>query len=200
MSKITTAALITFALIFVSQGANLAQTPPAQEKPKVMPDTTKLADEWMKRMNALDDWSLSPEGKEVGLEEVINSMMDLYTPDVLAEVPPHDEEQIGSVMLRGAPLLRQWVEKIARSQVRLNYIRIAQTMKEFNGVRPVFYTELPWGGYGISFQIIGAWSLREDRLNKRYMAPGSIFLQYNDEGKIYRMRLYLTEISRVVAG
>jgi hypothetical protein len=200
MSKITIAALITFVALFTIQGINLGQNPPAQEKPKVMPDTTKLADEWMKRMNALDDWSLSPEGNEVGLEDVINSMMELYTPDVLAEVPPHDEEQIGSVMLRGAPLLRQWVEKIARSQVRLNYIRIAQTMKDFNGVRPIFFTELPWGGYGISFQIIGAWSLREDRLNKRYMAPGSIFLQYNDEGKIYRMRLYLTEITRVVAG
>ncbi len=201
MSKITIAALITFVVIFTVQGVNLAQAPqPGQEKPKAMPDTTKLADEWMKRMNALDDWSLSPEGKEVGLEEVINNMMDLFTPDVLADVPPHDDEQMGSVMLRGAPLLRQWVEKIARTQVRLNYIRLAQTMKEFNGVRPIFYTELPWGGFGISFQIIGAWSVREDRLNKRYMAPGSVFLQYNDEGKIYRMRLYLTEITRVVAG
>ena len=201
MSKITIAVLITFVFMFAAQGMNLAQNPPqAQEKPKPAPDTTKLADEWLKRMNALDDWQLSPEGKEVGLDEVINSMMDLFTPDVLAEVPPHDDEQIGSVMLRGASLLRQWVEKIARNQVRLYYIRTAQTMKEFNGVRPVFFTELPWGGYGISFQIIGAWSMRDDRLNKRFMAPGSVFLQYDEQGKIYRMRLYLTEITRVVAG
>jgi hypothetical protein len=201
MSKITSAVLITFVVMLAAHGVNLAQAPaPAQEKPKAALDTTKLADEWMKRMNALDDWQLSADGKEVGLEEAVNSMMELYTPDVLAEVPPHDDEQIGSVMLRGTALLRQWVEKIARTQVRLNYIRTAQTMKEFNGVRPIFFTELPWGGYGISFQIIGAWSMRDDRLNKRFMAPGSIFLQYDEQGKIYRLRLYLTEITRVVAG
>jgi hypothetical protein len=202
MSKIIVATLITFFVTYEIQGLTLAQNQPqaAQDKPKPAPDTTKFADEWMKRMNALDDWHLTSDGKEEGLNEVIDSMMELYTPDVLADVPPHDDEQIGSVMLRGTPLLRQWVEKIARTQVRLNYIRTAQTMKEFNGVRPVFFTELPWGGFGISFQIIGAWSEREDRLNKRFMAPGSVFLQYNEEGKIYRMRLYLTEITKVVAG
>jgi hypothetical protein len=199
MSRIIIATVITFLMIFAVQGVNLAQNlPQANERAAMDPD--RLADEWMKRMNALDDWSLTPEGKPEGFDEVVNGMMDLFTPDVLAEVPPHDEEQSGSVMLRGTPLLKQWVEKIAKSQVRLNYIRIAQTNGEFNGVRPVFSTPLPWGGLGISFQIIGAWSEREDRLNKRFMAPGSVFLQFNDAGKIYRMRLYLTEITRVVAG
>jgi len=202
MSKIIIATLIAFVVAFQVQGLPLGQTPAqaSQDKPKPLPDTTKLADEWMKRMNALDDWHLTADGKEEGLKEVVDGMMELYTPDVLADVPPHDDEQLGSVMLRGSALVRQWVEKVARTQVRLNYIRIAQTMKEFNGYRPVFFTEFPWGGYGISFQIIGAWSMREDRLNKRFMAPGSVFLQYDDQGKIYRMRLYLPEITRVVAG
>ena len=202
MSKIVFAILIALFVAYEVHGPTFGQgqPPAAQDKPKVMPDTSKLADEWMRRMNALDDWHLTPDGKEEGLKEVIDSMMDLFTPDVLADVPPHDDEQIGSVMLRGSALVRQWVEKIARTQVRLNYIQLAQTMKEFNGYRPVFFTEFPWGGYGISFQIIGAWSMRDDRLNKRYMAPGSVFLQYNEQGKVYRMRLYLTEITRVVAG
>jgi len=202
MRKILGAALITFFITYQAQGPTLAQNPPqtAQGKSKPVLDPEKLANEWMTRMNALDDWRLTVDGKAEGFDEVVNSMMELYTPDVLADVPPHDDEQIGSVMLRGTALLRQWVEKIARSQVRLNYIRIAQTMQEFNGVRPVFTTELPWGGLGISFQIIGAWSMREDRLNQRFMAPGAVFLQFNEEGKIYRMRLYLTEITRVVAG
>ena len=202
MPKIIIATLIAFFLICHVQGLTLAQAQPQanQDKAKPLPDTTKLADEWMKRMNALDDWHLTADGKEEGLKEVVDDMMGLFTPDVLADVPPHDDEQIGSVMLRGSALLRQWVEKIARTQVRLNYIRTAQTMKEFNGYRPVFFTEFPWGGYGISFHIIGSWSMREDRLNKRFMAPGAVFLQYNGEGKIYRMRLYLTEITRVVAG
>jgi len=202
MSKIIIVSAIAFFVLSHVQDPILAQSPAqsSQDKPKPLPDTTKLADEWMKRMNALDDWHLTADGKEEGFKEVVDSMMELFTPDVLADVPPHDDEQLGSVMLRGSALLRQWVEKIARTQVRLNYIRTAQTMKEVNGYRPVFFTEFPWGGYGISFQIIGAWSMREDRLNKRFMAPGSVFLQYNDEGKIYRMRLYLTEITRVVAG
>jgi hypothetical protein len=202
MPRIIIVALIAFFVTFEVQGLTEPQTSPqaTADKPKPVLDPNLLADEWMKRMNALDDWQLSAEGKEVGLDGVVNSMMELYTPDVLADVPPHDEEQIGSVMLRGTALLRQWVEKVARTQVRLNYIRTAQTNGEFNGVRPVFSTPLPWGGLGISFQIIGAWSLREDRLNKRFMAPGAVFIQYNEDGKIYRLRLYLTEITRVVAG
>ena len=202
MSRVIIGILIAFFAIWGAERPILAQNPlqASQDKPKPLPDTTKLADEWMRRMNALDDWHLTSDGKEEGFKEVVDSMMELFTPDVLADVPPHDDEQIGSVMLRGSALLRQWVEKIARTQVRLNYIRTAQTMKEFNGYRPIFFTEFPWGGYGISFHIIGAWSEREDRLNKRFMAPGAVFLQYNDEGKIYRMRLYLTEITRVVAG
>jgi hypothetical protein len=202
MPRIIIVTLIAFFVTFEVQGLTLPQNPPqtTPDNAKLALDPDKLADEWMKRMNALDDWHLTPDGKPEGLDEVVNSMMELYTPDVLADVPPHDEEQIGSVMLRGTTLLRQWVEKIAKSQVRLNYIRTAQTMGEFNGVRPVFSTPLPWGGLGISFQIIGAWSMREDRLNKRFMAPGSVFIQYNDAGKIYRLRLYLAEITRVVAG
>jgi len=46
-------------------------------------------------------------------------MMELFAPDVLAEVPPHDEEQIGLVMLDGSGQVRQWVEKFARSNVQL---------------------------------------------------------------------------------
>ena len=188
--------LIASLAVFNFQAQTPPQTPPA--KPAL--DPLKLSDDWITRLNNLSNWYLTVEGKEMGRDELVNSMMELYTPDVVADVPPHDEEQIGSVMLRGTALLRQWVEKIARSQVRLNYIRTAQTNGEFNGVRPVFSTPLPWGGLGISFQIIGAWSMREDRLNKRFMAPGAVFLQFNEDGKIYRLRLYLTEIIRVVAG
>jgi hypothetical protein len=193
----TLAVLITFVITSVrAQTENVSQT--SDKKPVLDPD--KLADEWMKRFNALDDWYLTADGKEEGIDDVVNSMMDLYAADVLADVPPHDEDQLGSVMLRGSGLVRQWVDKIARSQVRIAYIRTAQTQKEFNGVQPVFTTTFPWGGLGVSFQIIGAWSMREDRLHKRFMAPGAVFLQFDDNGKIERLRLYLTEITRVVAG
>src|SRR5436309_6861684 len=73
----------------------------------------KLAEEWIKRLNALDDWYLSAEGKEEGVEQLVNSMMELYAPDVIAEVPPHDEDQIGPVMHSGNGNVRKWVARIA---------------------------------------------------------------------------------------
>jgi hypothetical protein len=159
----------------------------------------KLAEEWLKRLNALDDWYLSVDGKEEGIEEVVNSMMELYAPDVVAEVPPHDKDQIGPVMLRGSENVRKWVETLAHTQVRLNFILKRQTdgpTGEYEGWRLVYSTKLPWGGDAIAFQIIGVWSLREDR--RRFMAPGGVFIQYGPDGKIRRLRFLLAEIDQVV--
>ena len=159
----------------------------------------KQAEEWLKRLNALDDWYLSLDGKEQGVEQLVNSMMELYAPDVLAEVPPHDKDQIGPVVLRGKENVRKWVERIARSQVRLNYIVKRQTdgpTGDYEGWRLVYSAKLPWGGTAIAFQIIGVWSLREDR--RRFMAPGAVFIQYGPDGKIRRLRLLLGEIDEIV--
>jgi len=159
-------------------------------------EAERLAEEWMNRLNALDNWYLSVERKEQGLNEVVDKMMELYAPDVIANLPPHDQDQIGPVMLRGSAQLRKWVEKIARTQVRMDYIRSRQTGGEFQGAYLVYSTPLPWGGIGISFQITAAYSLREDR--RRFKAPGAVFLQYGEDKKIQRIRLYLTEITEVV--
>src|SRR6266581_2991065 len=69
-----------------------AQTPPpapapapaATAKPPA-PDPLQLAEDWMVRWNNLSTYSLSFEGKEVGREEVVTKMMELYAPDVIAE-------------------------------------------------------------------------------------------------------------------
>ena len=173
-----------------------AQAPPPQVTPaKPAPDPVKLAEEWMNRLNALDDWYLSVEGKEVGRDELVNKMMELYTPDVIAEVPPHDEDQIGPVLLRGSANLRKWVDKISRTQVKLLYIQRRQTKRQFEGEKLVYAAPLPWGGVGISFEIIGAWSRRQDR--RKFTAPGAVFLQYGANGKIERLRLYLAETAEV---
>jgi hypothetical protein len=159
----------------------------------------KQAEEWLKRLNALSGWYLTVDGKEQGLDQAVNNMMELYAPDVLAEVPPHDKEQIGPVMLRGKDTVRKWVESIARSQVKIDYYIKRQTegpTGEFEGWRLVYTAKLPWGGNAIAFPIIGRWSLREDR--HRYMAPGSVFIQYGPDGKIRRLRLLLAEIEEVV--
>jgi hypothetical protein len=124
-------------------------------------------------------------------------MMELYSADVIAEVPPHDEDQIGPVMLRGSANLKRWVEKIARTQVKLLYIQRRQTKKQIEGARLVYGTPLPWGGLGISFEILSAYSRRQDR--RKFMAPGAVFLEFGADGKIERLRLYLTETEEVVA-
>ena len=157
----------------------------------------RLAGDWMARLNALDDWSLTVDRKEVGLDQVLDRMMELYAPDVLAEVPPHDKDQIGPVVLRGSGQLRKYFEKIARTQVRLDYIIPRQTTKQFEGLELVYSKQLPWGGLGVSFPIIAVYSSREDR--RRFMSPGMVVLQTGEDKKIHRFRLYLTELAEVVA-
>jgi hypothetical protein len=185
--------LIALGAVFGFQAPAPSQTTAA----KPAPDPAKLAEDWMSRLNGLDDWYLSVEGKEVGVGEVVNRMMELYAADVIAEVPPHDEDQIGPVLLRGSANLKKWVEKIARTQVKLLYIQKRQTKKQFEGEKLVYAAPLPWGGLGISFEIIGAYSRRADR--RKFTAPGAVFLQYGADGKIQRLRLYLAETAEVVA-
>src|SRR6266403_2209487 len=158
-----------------------AQTPPptAAAKPSG-PDPLQLAEDWLVRLNNLSKWTLTFEGKEVGREDLVNKMMELYAPDVVAEVAPHDDEQIGPVILRGSANVRKWVDKISRTQVRLLYIQRRQTKKQFEGTKLIYSTPLPWGGVGISFEIIAAWSRREDR--RKFTGPGTVFLQYNAGG------------------
>jgi len=158
-----------------------------------------LADDWVKRLNALSDWYLSPDGKEEGVEALVDKMMELYSPDVLAELPPHDPDQIGPVMLRGSANLRKYFDRIARTRVRLLYMAKRQTAGpggEYEGERLVYSKALPWGGMGMSFQIISVYSLRENR--KRYMAPGAVFIQTGEDGKINRIRLLEAEVTEVV--
>ncbi len=173
------------------------QTPPAVAAKPPAPEPLQLAEDWMARLNNLSNWYLTFEGKDMGREDLVNKMMELYAPDVVAEVPPHDDEQIGPVILRGKANVQKWVDKISRTQVRLLYIQRRQTKKQFEGTKLIYTTPLPWGGVGISFEIIAAWSRREDR--RKFTGPGSVLLQYNADGKIDRLRLYVSEISEVTA-
>ena len=179
-----------------AQASPPAQAPPAAAKPPA-PDPLQLAEDWLARLNNLSNWTLTFEGKEVGREDLVNKMMELYAPDVVAEVPPHDDEQIGPVILRGRANVQKWVDKISRTQVRLLYIQRRQTKRQFEGTKLIYSTPLSWGGVGISFEIIAAWSRRDDR--RKFTGPGSVFLQYNADGKIDRLRLYVAEISEVKA-
>jgi len=171
------------------------QTQATPAKPAI--DPGKLAEDWLSRLNALGDWYLSPDGKEIGRDEPVNKMMELYAPDAIAEVPPNDDDQIGPLMLRGSANIRKWADKISSTQVRILYVQKRQTQKQFEGEKLIYTTPLPWGGVGISFEIIGAWSRRADR--RKFTGPGTVFLQVSPDGKIQRLRLYLSEISEVTA-
>jgi hypothetical protein len=188
--------LIFFTLLTFLGGSALQAQAPAPP-----PDDTQQrnrADEWIKRLNALSDWYISVDGKEQGIDERVDSMMELFASDVVAELPPHDPEQIGPIMLRGSANLRKWVDKIARTQTKLNYGITRQTggpTAEYEGWQLVFSTPMPWGGTAIALQIRATWSLREN--HHRFTAPGAVFLEYGADGKIHRLRLLLAEISEV---
>jgi hypothetical protein len=191
MRKLVFFTLFTFLGVFELQ----AQAPVPAPAPV---DTRKFAEEWLKRFNALSDWYISLDGKEQGVEQRVDSMMELYAPDVVAEVPPHDPDQIGPVMLRGTANLRKWVDKIARTETKLVFDITRQTggpTAEYEGWQLVFSTPMPWGGTAVAFQIRGTWSMRENR--RRFTSPGAVFLEYGADGKIHRLRLFLAETSEV---
>ena len=173
-----------------------AQTPPQTPPGDPAPDVNQLAVDWVDRLNSLDEWTISLDGRETGVDQVVDSMMELFAPDVLAQVPPHDEKQIGQVVLVGSGQVRQWVDKIARSQVHIDYKLQLQTQKEFEGEPMVHSKLLPWGGLSISFRVHAYYALRQDR--RSFLELGAVFLQYNEDGKIQRFRLLLSEKDEVV--
>ena len=169
------------------------------EHPEASGEAELLAEQWLEHLNALDDWYLTFEGQEEGIADPIDRMMELYASDVIANVPPlHDDDQHGPMRLRGSDQLRTYFDRFARSYTRLQYLHRRQTGPGFEGYKLVYATPLPWGGTGFSFEILGAYSLREDR-SVRFWGPGAVYLQLGADGKIVRMRLLLGELDRVVA-
>ena len=71
-----------------------------------------------------------------------------FVPDVLVEVPPHDEKQIGPVMLLGSRQIWQWADKFARTDVELAYLLKPQTENEVEGERMVYFQAIALGRPG----------------------------------------------------
>ncbi len=184
--------LITLLSVSGSQAQTSTEPPPAEP----VLDPTLLGQEWVDRLNALGDWHITMDGREEGIDQVVDAFMEPLDPDVLVEVPPHDEKQIGPVMLIGTRQVRQWADKFARSNVEISYYLKRQTEKEVEGERMVYSKVLPWGGLGISFPIIADYAVREDR--RRFMEVGAVFLQYGEDGKIQRFRLMQAEKEEVL--
>ncbi len=184
--------LIVLALIAMFAACELqAQAPPQAEPSKPLPDVNQLAANWVDQFNGLCKWYLTMDGKEDGAAEAVERMMNILAPDVLAQVPPHDEDQLGPVWLVGKEQVRKWLEKIAKTQVLIKYKIQQQTEGLADGELMVHYKPLPWGGISVSFQVLAAYSLRSNR--QRFLELGAVFLQYGEDGKIHRFRLLLSE-------
>jgi hypothetical protein len=181
-------------IVLLTAGVFHSQTPqaPAQKAPaKPALNADELAIAFVDRFNALSNWHLTYEGKEDGLDQAVDHMMELFAPDIIAEIPPHDPKQLGSIQLVGPQQVRKWLDEIARSQVDIKYFIKRQTYKETEGEWMIFSRPLPWGGIAVSSQLFGAYSERRDR--KRFMQVGGVFAQHHEDGKIYRLRFILAE-------
>src|SRR4029078_859837 len=163
-----------------------AATPAAPAKPAV--DVTKLGTDFVDKLNTLDDWRLGMDGKEVGLDKVVDAFMADFAPDVFAELPTDDEEQIGPLELRGTAQLRRWVENYARTHVDLEFLMVRQTEKTVEGEYMVYSRPLPWGGVGVAFSVLAPITMRADR--SKFLALENVVVQYRTDQKIRRLQIY----------
>ncbi len=153
----------------------------AQEvvKPALVPE--KLINEWLKRLNALADWtSGSPTA-------AVDRMTELYDPAILLFTGPN-ENQIGPVTYSGLEGVRKWADDYAhayskseiRIQVRTEHVKTAGLMNT---------AEPPWGGLAVAVEMTAYYTMRAN--HKSFMTPGAAFFEFTDAGKIRRARIYL---------
>jgi hypothetical protein len=146
----------------------------------------KLVDQWFIRLNALDDWYISYDGKEE-TEAVVDRFAELYDPDAFHQVGPN-ENQIGPVVFHGRDGVKKWATDFAKTHVQLNY-RVDYITRNEKTIQPLYSITPPWGGVGVAVEFTAVYTNRQDR--KRIAMPGSAFFLFDDAGKIQRVRIYM---------
>jgi len=177
-------ATLLFTLVCLMGAVSDAQSPSAQKPPSVKPD--ELAKEWFIRLNELDDWYISFEGKEENAV-VVDRFLDLYAPDAFHQVGP-SEKQIGPVVLHGRAAIRTWADAFSKRFVALNY-RVEYRTRSEQPVQPFYVTQFPWGGMGASTQFEAIYTNRDDR--RQFVVPAAVFFIFDEAGKIQQLRLYM---------
>ncbi len=155
------------------------QNPPA-------PKPEDLAREWFIRLNELDDWYISYDGKEEN-GAVVNRFLELYAPDAFHQVGPN-ENQIGPVVFSGRDAIRKWTDDFSKKYVALNW-RVEYKTKKEKPIQPFYTIQFPWGGTGASTQFEAIFTNREDR--RQFVVPGAVFFIFDGAGKIQNCRIYL---------
>jgi hypothetical protein len=149
-------------------------------------DPDKLVDQWFIRLNALDDWYISYDGKEE-TDAVVDRFVELYDADAFHQVAPN-ENQIGPVVFHGQEGIKKWATDFAKQHVQLAY-RVDFITRNEKSAQLTYSVKPPWGGLGAAVEFTAVYTTREDR--KRIVVPGSAFFLFTEAGKIQRVRLYL---------
>jgi len=173
MKRIALIALLAFNTVSLSR----AQTPL---------DPDKLVDQWFIRLNTLDDWYISYDGKEE-TDAVVDRFVELYDKEAFHQVGPN-ENQIGPVVFHGTDGIKKWATDFALQHVQLAY-RVDYITRDEKSAQLVYSIKPPWGGIAAAVEFTAAYTNRENR--KRITVPGSAFFVFDDAGKIQRVRLYM---------
>ena len=149
-------------------------------------DPEKLVDQWFIRLNALDDWYISYDGKEE-TDAVVDRFLELYAADAFHQVGPN-ENQIGPVVFHGRDGIKKWAADFAKKHVQLAY-RVDYMTRNEKSAQLTYSVKPPWGDVAAAVEFTAVYTNREDR--KRIMMPGSAFFLFDAAGKIQRVRLYV---------
>jgi hypothetical protein len=94
------------------------QTPAPSKAAIIKPE--ELANEWFIRLNQLDDWYISYDGKEEN-QNVVNRFLELYAEDAFHQVGP-SATQIGPVIFHGKEAIRKWADDFSRKSTQFEAI------------------------------------------------------------------------------
>jgi hypothetical protein len=161
-----------------------AQNPSLQNPQGAKPED--MAREWFIRLNELDDWYISFDGKEEN-DAVVNRFLELYAADASHQVGP-SERQIGAVIFHGKDAIRKWADEFSKKFTALNYRVEYKTRKE-HPLQPFYVIQFPWGGTGAATQFEAIFTNREDR--RQFVVPAAVFFMFDEAGKIQNVRLYM---------
>ena len=176
---------LVFALLLLSGFAMpAAQTPASSKSPSIKPE--EMANEWFIRLNELDDWYISFDGKEENAR-VVDRFLELYAPDAFHQVGP-SQNQSGAVVFHGRDAIRKWADDFSKTFTALNY-RIEYKTRKEKPLQPIYAIQFPWGGTGAAAQFEAIYTNRQDR--KQFVVPAAVFFMFDDAGKIESLRLYM---------
>jgi hypothetical protein len=147
----------------------------SQEQPKAL-NPEALVNEWVKRLNALTDGGAA-----------VDRFVELYDSNVLQFTGPN-ENQIGPVTYSGLEGVRKWADNFAHSYSKSEF-RVQVHTEHVKTAGLLHTIQPPWGGLSVAVELTAFYTMRES--HKSFMAPGAVFLEFAENGKIRRARIFL---------